>query len=135
MREALQALGRGRVVSAATESFFGLLADAARPDAIDRLLALKPRGADKGMPLLLPSRAAWVSLVSGLPPLAQCLADALWPGPLSIALPAASDVDERLTLDPGLQSAFRGRAWLPSSCAPTVGRLLRRAPIPPASLR
>ena len=79
MREALQALGRGRVVSAAAESFYGLLADAARPDAIDRLLALKPRGADKGMPLLLPSRAAWVSLVSGLPPLAQRLADALWP--------------------------------------------------------
>ena len=56
MREALDALGRGEVVAAATESFFGLFADLARSDALNRLLELKPRGLDKGIPVVLPAQ-------------------------------------------------------------------------------
>ncbi len=96
---ALSVLDDGGVVAAATETFFGLLADVSRVDAIDRLFELKPRGADKGVPILLPGRTAWSSLVDELPPVAERLAEAFWPGPLTIALPAASDVDRRLTLD------------------------------------
>jgi L-threonylcarbamoyladenylate synthase len=99
MREALDALRRGEVVAAATESFFGLLADVARPDALDRLLALKPRGLDKGMPIVLPARTAWNGLVRVVPPVASALADTFWPGPLTIALAAAPGVDARVTLD------------------------------------
>lgn len=99
MDAALDALSRGRIVAAATESLFALLVDTSRPDAVDRLLALKPRGAEKGMPVLLPERAAWGPLVSELPPLAERLADAFWPGCLTIALPAAREVDARLTLE------------------------------------
>ena len=99
MDDALAALERGWVVAAATETLFGLLADATRGDALDRLRALKPRSADKGWPVLLPTRSTWRSLVDGLPPLAERLADAFWPGPLTIALPAAPRVDARLTLD------------------------------------
>ena len=96
---ALAVLEDGGVVAAATETFFGLLADVSRVDAIDRLFELKPRGADKGVPILLPGRTAWRGLVEELPPLAERLAEAFWPGPLTIALPAASDMDRRLTLD------------------------------------
>jgi L-threonylcarbamoyladenylate synthase len=99
MREALDALRRGEVVAAATESFFGLLADIARADALDRLLALKPRGLEKGMPVVLPARTAWNGLVRVVPPVATALADAFWPGPLTIALEAAPGVDTRLMLD------------------------------------
>ncbi|HEX6766995.1 MAG TPA: L-threonylcarbamoyladenylate synthase [Polyangiaceae bacterium] len=95
----LEALGRDRVVAIATESFFGLLADAGRADAIERLLSLKPRGADKGMPLVLPARTAWNALTREIPPGAHALADAFWPGGLSIALSAAPSVDARLLLD------------------------------------
>jgi L-threonylcarbamoyladenylate synthase len=93
------ALERGSVVAIATESFFGLLADAGRPDAVERLSSLKPRGADKGMPLVLPDRAAWNALVVEIPRAASVLADAFWPGGLSVALPAAPAVDPRLLLD------------------------------------
>jgi L-threonylcarbamoyladenylate synthase len=93
------ALERGGVVAIATESFFGLLADAGRPDAVERLTSLKPRGADKGMPLVLPDRAAWKALVVEIPRSASALADAFWPGGLSIALPAAQALDRRLLLD------------------------------------
>src|SRR6186713_213947 len=95
----LEALGRGGVVAIATESFFGLLADAARADAIERLASLKPRGADKGMPLVLPDRDAWTALVESVPDAARALADAFWPGGLSIALRAAASLDTRLVLE------------------------------------
>lgn len=99
INEALAVLEDGGVVAAATETFFGLLADVSRIDAVDRLLELKPRGTEKGVPILLPGRTAWRGLVDELSPLAERLAEAFWPGPLTIALPAASDVDRRLTLD------------------------------------
>jgi L-threonylcarbamoyladenylate synthase len=95
----LDALERGGVVAIATESFFGLLADVTRPDALERLVALKPRGADKGMPLVLPERAAWASLVEAIPPGAAALADTFWPAGLSLALRASAALDARVTLD------------------------------------
>jgi L-threonylcarbamoyladenylate synthase len=112
MNDARAQLAAGRVVAIATESFFGFLADATRSEAIDQLLGLKPRGSDKGVPLILPDRASWPSLVTEIPPAAAKLADAFWPAGLSLALPARSDVDTRLTLDgsvavrlPGLSPA------------------------------
>jgi len=97
---ALAQLAAGKVVAAATESYFGLLADIQNPSAVEALFALKPRGADKGVPTMLPSRSAWPALVAGqIPSLAQAFADALWPGGLSIALPAAASVAARVALD------------------------------------
>jgi len=98
--QALAQLEAGKVVAAATESFFGLLADITNPLAVEALFALKPRGADKGVPTLLPSRDAWPGLVAAnIPELALAFARALWPGPLSIALPAAPTVAARVALD------------------------------------
>lgn len=94
----LHALAAGRVVAIGTESFFGLLADVRSDAALSLLFSLKPRGADKGVPLLLPSRAAWDDLVEGVPPLAAALATELWPGGLSISLPARASVDRRVAL-------------------------------------
>jgi L-threonylcarbamoyladenylate synthase len=94
---ALQQLAAGRVVAAATESFFGLLADIGKPSAVEALFALKPRGADKGVPVILPERGAWPALVAGaVPLLALAFADAFWPGGLSIVLPAAEGVAARV---------------------------------------
>ena len=94
---ALAQLAAGKVVAAATESFFGFLADITNPRAVDALFALKPRGADKGVPTLLPSPAAWAALVAGdIPDLARAFAIAFWPGPLSIALPASPTVSPRV---------------------------------------
>jgi L-threonylcarbamoyladenylate synthase len=96
---ALSTLERSGVVAAPTETFFGLLADATRPEAIDRLFRLKPRGHEKGVPLILPDRASWRALVRELPATAERLAEAFWPGPLTIALPAVTELDARLLVD------------------------------------
>ncbi len=100
LEAALEQLAAGRVVAVATESYFGLLADIGNPDALEALFALKPRGADKGVPIVLPARAAWrLLLANDVPPLADAFADACWPGGLSIALPAAASVSSRVALD------------------------------------
>jgi L-threonylcarbamoyladenylate synthase len=110
---ALAQLAAGKVVAAATESFFGLLADIGNPLAVEALFALKPRGADKGVPTLLPTRAAWAALVAGdVPDLARAFAAAFWPGPLSIALPASRAVSARVALEGTLAVRLPG-----ASCA------------------
>jgi len=96
---ALAALQEGRVVAAATESFFGLLADVTRFDALDLVFALKKRGPDKAVPLLLPQRASWLEVSPDIPEVALRLTEKAWPGPLTIALPAGPGVDPRLTLN------------------------------------
>jgi L-threonylcarbamoyladenylate synthase len=111
LEPALAQLEAGKVVAFATESFFGLLAEIGNPLAVDALFALKPRGVDKGVPTILPSRAAWPALVAGaIPPLAQAFADAFWPGALSIALPASPSVASRVALDGSLAVRLPGAA-------------------------
>jgi L-threonylcarbamoyladenylate synthase len=120
---ALDYLARGKVVAAATESYFGLLADIANPRAVEALFALKPRGADKGVPTLLPTRAAWAALVAeAVPELAHAFADARWPGALSIALPAAAHVDSRVALQGTLAVRLPG-----DSAAAELARRFGRA--------
>jgi L-threonylcarbamoyladenylate synthase len=96
--DAVSQLRAGRVVAIATESFFGLLADVESAAAITCLLSLKPRGADKGFPLILPDASSWTRLVDAIPPTAERLASRFWPGGLSIALPARADLDARIAL-------------------------------------
>lgn len=97
--DAVATLLEGKVVAAATETFFGLLADARREDAISRVFSLKGRAAAKGSALLVPSFEAWKELVVEIPEQAECLARAFWPGPLTIALPARPGLDPRLVVD------------------------------------
>ena len=96
---ALTVLARGGVVAVATETFYGLLADARSSEAIDRVFQLKGRDAAKGVALILPRRSAWRIVVTEIPPLADQLADAFWPGPLTIVLRAEYGLDERLQSD------------------------------------
>jgi len=120
LSRAVDVLAAGGVVAAATESLFGLLADATAASAIDHLEWVKPR-ADKGMPVLLPDRRAWDSLVLEIPDAARRLADAFWPGPLTIALEARSEVDRRLVLDGTI-----GVRWPADSPAAELARRLGR---------
>lgn len=98
-REVLEALRAGRVVAAPTESSYGLLADVRRPDALGELLAIKPRGNDKGQPLIAPSASVWRELVRPPSALAVRLAERFWPGPLTLVVPARDTLDTRVTLN------------------------------------
>src|SRR5262245_19477563 len=112
----IERLEAGAVVAAATESFFGLLADATNAVAISALARLKPRP-DKGVPILLPNREAWRGLVVAIPPLAERLADRFWPGRLSIGLVARPEIDARLVLDGTIAVRLPGPSPAAELCA------------------
>ncbi|MCB9586315.1 MAG: L-threonylcarbamoyladenylate synthase [Polyangiaceae bacterium] len=95
-RAALELLLLGEVVAVATESSFGLLADANNPRAVDRLLKTKHRD-NKGIGLIVPGLPQWAHWVHDVPETARLLAEKFWPGGLTIVLPAAHTVDTRLT--------------------------------------
>jgi L-threonylcarbamoyladenylate synthase len=96
---AAQALRRGGVVAYPTETYYGLGALAADGAAVARLVAVKGRPDGKPLPLLC-ADLAQVAAVAELSSLAAALADAFWPGPLTLVVPAR----------PGLHAAITGGA-------------------------
>lgn len=97
-QKALDALRRGQVVVAATDTLVGLLVDASNPDALDRLSALKVRGAGQAFALIAPSLGEARALLH-LTAEARALAEEHWPGPLTLVAAAKAPVDARLMLD------------------------------------
>ena len=99
--EAAAALGRGGLVVFPTESVYGLGADAASAAAVERLVAV--RGREEGKPILvLASDLGMVTqVVRDVPPLARRLADRLWPGALTLVLPARDGLPAALTAGSG----------------------------------
>lgn len=95
----VQCLQGGGVVAAATESFFGLLVDAANPLALDRLFAAKQRDQNKAVALMTPDVATWQTWVGPVSPQVTELVSEFWPGRLTIALPPMQQVDPRLLVD------------------------------------
>lgn len=92
LTKAVAHLRAGGVVAVATETFFGLCADARRASAVEAVFGLKGREETKASALLIPNEDVWPSLVTDVPPLGRRLAARFWPGPLTIALPAREEV-------------------------------------------
>ena len=99
--EAVAVLGRGGLVVFPTESVYGVGADAASSAAIERLVAV--RGRDEGKPILvLASDLRMVTqVVRHVPLLARRLAARLWPGALTLVLPARDGLPGALTAGTG----------------------------------
>ncbi len=86
LREAADAVRRGRLVVVPTDTVYGLGADAFTPSAVDALLAAKRRGRDMPVPVLVDSRRMLEGIVATLPLAGRELADAFWPGALTLVL-------------------------------------------------
>ena len=94
---AVAALRAGGLVGLPTETVYGLGADAENPAAVARVYAAKGRPADH--PLIVHVRDAralggWVGAVPGY---ALRLADALWPGPLTLVVPRGPRAGDHVT--------------------------------------
>jgi tRNA threonylcarbamoyl adenosine modification protein (Sua5/YciO/YrdC/YwlC family) len=87
VREAVRVLLEGGIVAFPTETVYGLVVDATNKAACDRLYALKGRGAEKACAFLLPDRDAAGQHVPRIPAPAARIADAFWPGPVTLVLP------------------------------------------------
>ena len=85
--KAVDVLMRGQVVACPTETLVGLLANATDAEACARVAMLKGRAAGHPMGLLAKDQEM-VERVATLTPVALKLAEAHWPGPLTMVLKA-----------------------------------------------
>lgn len=88
MRLARSAIGRGALVVIPTDTVYGIAADAFSPEAVQKLLDAKGRDRQSPPPVLIPGLPALDGLAHAVPQPARDLAEAFWPGGLTLILNA-----------------------------------------------
>jgi tRNA threonylcarbamoyl adenosine modification protein (Sua5/YciO/YrdC/YwlC family) len=90
LRLARKAIGRGELVVLPTDTVYGIAADAFNPAAVQKLLDAKGRGRQSPPPVLVPGFDTVTALAEYVTPEVEKLADAFWPGGLTIVVSARS---------------------------------------------
>ena len=90
INEAAHRLAQGQLVAFPTETVYGLGADASNPEALAAIFQTKGRPANHPVIVHVASPAELIHWVAEIPPEAQQLMDAFWPGPLTLILPRAA---------------------------------------------
>lgn len=88
IREARQALGRGRTIVMPTDTVYGIAADAFSPQGVQALLDAKERTRQSPPPVLVADLAALEALAADVPAPVRDALIAYSPGPLTVILPA-----------------------------------------------
>lgn len=95
IEQAAALLKQGKLVAFPTETVYGLGADASNPDAVRKIFAAKGRPADHPLIVHIATTNQLYDWVESVPESAIILAQAFWPGPLTLILkkhPKVSDV-------------------------------------------
>ena len=90
-------LQSGALVAIPTETVYGLAANAMDATAVSRIFEAKGRPGDNPLIVHIADIADWKTLVTHIPEKAKALADAFWPGPLTVILPAAPCIPKEVT--------------------------------------
>jgi L-threonylcarbamoyladenylate synthase len=123
IRTAAAALRRGELVAFPTETVYGLGANALDAEAVGRVYAAKGRPAWNPLIVHVATVHAAQALARHWPPAAQRLAEACWPGPLTLVLPKAAIVPDAAT-------AGRDAVGIRIPDHPVALALLREAGVP-----
>ncbi|KAB7549802.1 Sua5/YciO/YrdC/YwlC family protein, partial [Verminephrobacter sp. Larva24] len=121
---AARALRSGALLGLPTETVYGLAADAGNDAAVAQIFAAKGRPRDHPLIVHVASAEGIAHFARALPAFAQALADAFWPGPLTLILPRR----------PGVASAAAGgqdSVGLRCPAHPVAQALLRACAAPP----
>ncbi|MFM7253977.1 MAG: L-threonylcarbamoyladenylate synthase [Ilumatobacteraceae bacterium] len=94
---ALAALRAGGLVAIPTETVYGLAADADNAGAVRRIFAAKRRPANHPLIVHVADASLLGEWAAEVPPAAAVLADACWPGPLTLLVPRARRVIDAVT--------------------------------------
>ncbi len=84
---AAQVIAGGGLVILPTDTVYGLAADPWQPGAVAALYAAKTRPPDRAIPILLADIEDIAQVAAEVPGIARRLAEAFWPGPLTLAVP------------------------------------------------
>lgn len=97
IRAAARRLEQGELVAFPTETVYGLGADAENPAAVAKIYAAKGRPANHPVIVHLAPGADLGYWAAAIPPQAQQLIDAFWPGPLTLILKRAAHVPDAVS--------------------------------------
>jgi L-threonylcarbamoyladenylate synthase len=89
---AKELLCAGKLVAIPTETVYGLAANAFDPVAVQQIFDLKQRPSFNPLIVHIGNRQQWQEVVADIPEKARLLADAFWPGPLTLVLPKSDRV-------------------------------------------
>ncbi len=93
----LAILRSGGLVAIPTETVYGLAADASNEQAVRRIFAVKGRPVDHPLIVHIADAASMTEWSHDLPASAALLAEACWPGPLTVLVPKAAHVLDVVT--------------------------------------
>lgn len=94
---AARALEEGKLVAFPTETVYGLGADAENPAAVASIYAAKGRPQDHPVIVHVAPGADLAHWACDIPPEAHALADAFWPGPLTMILKRAPGIPDAVS--------------------------------------
>lgn len=97
LEAAVDALRDGELVAFPTETVYGLGANASNPAAVRKVFELKGRPASHPLIVHIDQRKYLKRWVREVTPAAEKLAEAFWPGPLTLVLPRAEGVHDVVT--------------------------------------
>lgn len=90
-------LRKGGLAAIPTETVYGLAGNALQGKCAEKIFAAKGRPSDNPLIVHISSFSQWEPLVTEIPDSAKALADAFWPGPLTIILPKSDLVPEEVS--------------------------------------
>lgn len=97
IHEAAAALKRGQLVAFPTETVYGLGADAENPDAVAKIYAVKQRPTDHPLIVHIADKEVAKEWAVEIPQYALKLAEAFWPGPMTLILKRSSLAKDFIT--------------------------------------
>ncbi len=95
--KASEFIRKGEVVAFPTETVYGLGADALNPEAVRKIFEAKKRPLDNPLIIHVSKNEQVYQLVEELPPVAERLMEAFWPGALTLILRKSSKVPPEAT--------------------------------------
>ncbi len=101
LESAAAIVARGGVIAYPTETFYGLGADATNEQAVKKIYKIKGRKFINPISIIIGRTENLYPLVQSIPPAAQKLIQAFWPGALTIIFKASNGVLPLLTAGTG----------------------------------
>ena len=105
-----------------TDTLYGLAADAFNAEAIERVFAIKERPEGMALPVLLSGVEQLGLVADAVPSVAGRLAEAYWPGPLTLIVIRNEGLPERLTAGQATVAVRVPDHEVPRSLARLLGR-------------
>ena len=119
-------LRQGEVVGFPTETVYGLAGDALNPEAVEKIFFAKGRPQDNPLIVHIASMEMLPDLVENPPELAFKLAEAFWPGPMTMVLPKSARI-------PNVTSAGLSTVGIRFPSNPVAQALIRESGLPIAA--